>query len=140
MYFDPKLWTFTKGVRGRIAGTVVVGVLAAAVGIARLALLGWLLAQVFQGVPLTDLVYPFAGIALVMLLRGQLEYWRTMAAHKTAAIVQLHIRKALFDRIVDLGPAYMGLERTGAVITSMVDGVEQLETYFGRYRSFSWRR
>ena len=133
MYFDPKLWVFTKGVRGRIAWTVAIGVLAAAVGIARLALLGWLLAQVFQGVPLDDLLYPFVGVALVMLLRGNLEYWRTMAAHRTAAIVQLRIREALFDKIVDLGPAYMGLERTGAVITSLVDGVEQLETYFGRY-------
>jgi ATP-binding cassette subfamily C protein CydCD len=56
-----------------------------------------------------------------------------MAAHRTAAIVQLRIRETLFDKIVDLGPAYMGLERTGAVITSLVDGVEQLETYFGRY-------
>jgi ATP-binding cassette, subfamily C, bacterial CydCD len=133
MYFDPKLWVFTKGVRGRIAWTVAIGVVAATVGIARLALLGWLLARVFQGAPLTELHYPFAGVALVMLLRGQLEYWRTMAAHRTAAIVQRHIRAALFDKIVALGPAYMGLERTGAVITSMIDGVEQLETYFGRY-------
>ncbi|MEM9683104.1 MAG: ABC transporter ATP-binding protein, partial [Pseudomonadota bacterium] len=133
MYFDPRLWEFTRGVRGRIAWTVVIGIIAAAVGIARLALLGWLLAQVFRGVPLNDLIYPFVGIALVMVLRGQLEYWRNMAAHRTAAIVQLHIREKLFDKIVSLGPAYMGLERTGAVITSMVDGVEQLETYFGRY-------
>lgn len=133
MYFDPKLWTFTKGVRLRIAGTVAIGVLAAAVGIARLALLGWLLAQVFKGVPAGDLVPAFVGIALVMLVRGQLEYWRTMTAHRTAGIVQLHIREKLFDKIVDLGPAYMGLERTGAIITSLVDGVEQLETYFGRY-------
>ena len=80
MYFDPKLWIFTKGVRARIAWTVAIGIVAAAVGIARLALLGWLLAQVFKGAPLGDLVYPFAGIALVMLLRGNLEYWRTMAA------------------------------------------------------------
>ena len=34
MYFDPKLWIFTRGVRGRIAWTVVIGVVAAAVGIA----------------------------------------------------------------------------------------------------------
>ncbi len=133
MYFDPKLWIFTKGVRGRIAWTVAIGVLAAAVGIARLALLGWLLAHVFKGVPAADLVPAIAGIAVVMLVRGKLEYWKTMTAHRTAAIVQLRIRERLFDKIVELGPAYMGLERTGAVITSMVDGVEQLETYFGRY-------
>ena len=133
MYFDARLWQFTEGVRGRIAWTVVIGVLAAAVGVARLALLGWLLAQVFQGAPPTELIEPFAWVAGVMALRGLLEYWRIMVAHRTAAIVQLHIRKRLFDKIVELGPAYLGLERTGAVIASMVDGVEQLETYFGQY-------
>ena len=49
MYFDPRLWQFTKGVRLRIAGAVFVGLISAAVGIGRLALLGWLLAMVFQG-------------------------------------------------------------------------------------------
>ena len=53
MYFDTKLWQFTDGVRLRIAGAVLLGVAAAVVGIARLALLGWLLAQVFQGAPST---------------------------------------------------------------------------------------
>ncbi|MCG8544472.1 MAG: ABC transporter ATP-binding protein/permease, partial [Alphaproteobacteria bacterium] len=133
MYFDRRLWQFTKGVRLRIAGAVFIGVLAAAVGVARLALLGWLLAKVFQGAPFDTLIMPFAIVAGVMLLRGILEYYRNMVAHRTAAIVQLHIREQLYDKIVTLGPAYLGLERTGAVITSMVDGVEQLETYFGQY-------
>ncbi len=52
MYFDLRLWQFTKGVRSRIAGAVMIGLLAAALGIARLALLGWLLAKVFRGEPL----------------------------------------------------------------------------------------
>ncbi len=133
MYFDTRLWVFTKGVRGRIAWSVLIGILAAAVGVARLAMLGWLLAMVFQGTPLEDLLWPFASVAAVMVLRGGLEYVRIMIAHRTAAIVQLHIRKQLFDKMIELGPAYLGLERTGAVITSMVDGVEQLETYFGQY-------
>jgi ABC-type transport system involved in cytochrome bd biosynthesis fused ATPase/permease subunit len=133
MYFDPKLWAFTQGVRGRIAVTVAVGLLAAAVGIARLALLGWLLAQVFRGAALAELAGPFAGVALVMLVQGLLQYGRTMMAHRTAALVQRELRAVLFDKMAELGPAYMGLERTGAVITTMVDGVEQLETYFGRY-------
>ena len=44
MYFDRRLWQFTEGLRLRIAGAVVLGLLSAATGIARLALLGWLLA------------------------------------------------------------------------------------------------
>ena len=43
MYFDRRLWAFTRGVRARIAGTVVLGLFAVAAGIARLALFGWLL-------------------------------------------------------------------------------------------------
>ena len=70
MYFDPKLWPFTKGVRLRIASAVLVGLLAAAVGIGRLALLGWLLGQVWRGTPFDQLILPFCIVAAIMLLRG----------------------------------------------------------------------
>ena len=49
MFLDKRLWTFTEGLRWRIAGAASVGLLAALVGIGRLALLGWLLALVFAG-------------------------------------------------------------------------------------------
>ena len=96
MYFDRRLWGLTKGVRLRIAGAVAVGLLAAAAGVGRLALLGWLLALVFRGEPLEALTVPFAGVAGVMLLRGVLDYWRNMVAHRTAALVQLHLRQSLY--------------------------------------------
>jgi len=133
MYFDRRLWGFTRGVRLRIFGAVALGVLAVLLGIARLALLGWLIAQVFSGTTLQALVIPFAGVALVMIARGVLEYWRTMVAHNTAAIVQLHLRTVIFDQVTRLGPAYFGLERTGDAIVAMIEGVEQLEIYFGQY-------
>ncbi len=133
MYFDRRLWIFTEGQRWRIAGAVAIALVSAAVGIARLALLGWLLAKVFQGASAEALALPFALIAGVMVLRGGLEYWRTMLAHKTAALVQLEIRRRLYDKVIELGPAHFGLERTGDIIVSAIDGVEQLETYFGQY-------
>ena len=133
MYLDRRLWAFTEGVRLRIAWAVLIGMFAAAAGVARLALLGWLIAKIFQGAPVGDLMLPVAVVAAAMLLRGTLEYWRNMVAHETAAMVQLHIRRQLYDKVVALGPAHFGLTRTGDVILSMVDGVEQLETFFGRY-------
>ncbi len=39
----------------------------------------------------------------------------------------------MFDKIVALGPAWFGAERTGGVMLSMVDGVEQLQSFFGQY-------
>ena len=133
MYFDPRLWQFTKGVRLRIAGSTAVGLLAAIFGIGRLALLGWLLAKVFRSEPLQELIVPFGVVAGVMLVRGFLEYARNMAAHRTAALVQVNLRKILYEKVMELGPAHFGRQRTGEVILSIIDGVEQLETYFGRY-------
>tara|TARA_Y100001934_G_scaffold264419_1_gene341303 strand:- start:542 stop:4135 length:3594 start_codon:yes stop_codon:yes gene_type:complete len=133
MYIDKRLWAFTDGVRGRIALSVGIGLAAAIVGIARLALLGWLIAQVFAGKGLADLTGPIVLVAVVMVLRGGLEYVRVMVAHETAARVQITIRKAIYDKAVQLGPAWFGRERTGDVILSVVDGVEQLETYFGEF-------
>ena len=133
MFFDTRLWQFTRGVRLRIAATVAMGVFASLVGIGRLALLGWLLARVFAGDTFSELMVPFMLVAAVMMLRGWLEHTRAMVAHRTAAMVQLALRKRLYARVVTLGPSYFGLQRTGAVMISMIDGVEQLETYFGEY-------
>jgi ATP-binding cassette, subfamily B, bacterial len=133
LYFEQRLWGFTKAFRGRIFWAVCVGLASAAVGVARLALLGWLLAKVFAGEPAEALIGPFILVAAIMALRGFLEYGRNMIAHVTAAIVQMKLRKKMYAKVVELGPAHFGLQRTGDVIVSLVDGVEQLETYFGQY-------
>ncbi len=133
MYFDRQLWAFTVGVRRRMAVSVIVGLAAASVGIARLALLGWLIAMVFEGATFDELVGPIVLVAGVMFLRGGLEYIRVMVAHETAAQVQIAIRKKIYDKAVVLGPAWFGQQRTGDIVISVVDAVEQLETYFGEF-------
>ena len=56
-----------------------------------------------------------------------------MVAHRTAARVQEVLRLKLYDKITELGPAWFAGERTGGVMLSVVDGVEQLQTFFGQY-------
>ena len=70
MFFDKRLWAFTKGTRVAIAQAVVIGVLASISGIARLGLLGWLLAKVFRGELLSDLAIPALLVAIVMIVRA----------------------------------------------------------------------
>ena len=94
MYFDRRLWAFTRGVRLRIAGTVLLGLLAVGAGIGRLALFGWLLGRVIAGDPLRALVPLVALTAGAVLLRSALDYWRAMAAHQTVALVQSTLRQA----------------------------------------------
>ncbi len=133
MYFDFQLWRMTEGLRGRIVLAVVLGLFALAAGIARFAFLGWLLALMFQGAPFSQLTLPLAGIAFAIIVRALLEHARTMVAHRTAARVQETLRGHLYDKIVTLGPGWFAGERTGGVMLSMVDGVEQLQTFFGQY-------
>jgi ATP-binding cassette, subfamily B, bacterial len=133
MYLDRRLWGFTHGVRLRIAWAAVVGLVAVGVGIVRLALLGWLLARVLGGAP-AGALWPLLGLTIAATaVRAGLEYYRNMLAHGTAGRVQATLRRAIYDRVTALGPGYFTGARTGEVILSMVEGIQQLETYFGQY-------
>ena len=70
MHFEPKLWVFTEGVRWRIAGAVAIGLAAVGLGIARLALLGWLISRVYAGDDLSQLAGPIALVAVAMARDG----------------------------------------------------------------------
>ena len=72
MYLDPRLWALTRGVRLRIAATLIVGLVTVGAGIARLALLGWLLSRVFARDPFRALVVPALWTLGAILLRGGL--------------------------------------------------------------------
>ena len=75
MHFETRLWPFTEGVRLRILWAVLVGLVAVAFGVARLALLGWLIGAVFAAaagwaVRAGPLFYP------VLSLYGVHLYWQ----------------------------------------------------------------
>src|ERR687891_1804206 len=133
MSLNPRLWDLTHGVRLRIAATVLVGLAAVAAGIARLVLLGWLLARVLAGESFATLLPAVALTAAAVVLRSALDYARTMMAHHTAARVQTHLRQILYGHILTLGPAHFSGARTAEVMLSLVEGVQQLEVYFGQY-------
>ncbi len=133
MYFDLRLWQLTRGMRWRIVATVLMGLLAAVVGVARFVFLGSLIALVYRGAPAAALIWPAAAVAAVVLIRAYLEHERTMVAHRTAARVQEVLRLKLYDKVAELGPAWFAGERTGGVMLSVVDGVEQLQSFFGQY-------
>jgi ATP-binding cassette subfamily C protein CydCD len=133
MYLEPRLWALTRGVRTRIAATVLVGLAAVAVGIARLVLLGGLLARVLGGESLASLTGVIVLTAAAVVLRSLLDEARALMAHHTAARVQTRLRQNLYDHTVALGPAHFSGARTAEVMLSLVEGIQQLETYFGQY-------
>jgi ATP-binding cassette, subfamily B, bacterial len=133
MYFDRRLWALTRGLRGSIALAILLGLVASVVGIARFAILGVLLSHVFKGGGFFAIAIPAVGVGVAVLLRGSIEHHRAMVSHKTATKVQEELRGRLYDKIAELGPAWFAGERTGGVMLSIVDGVEQLQSFFGQY-------
>ena len=133
MTFSWDLWRFTDGVRLRIALAVVLGLLAVTAGVARLALLGWMAARIFEGESFSSLAPLIIAAAVITLARSGFLYAKEELANGTAVQVQFRLRQRLFNRVMALGPAHFDRQRTGDVTVGVVEGVEQLETYFGQY-------
>jgi ATP-binding cassette, subfamily C, bacterial CydCD len=133
VYLDRALLGFTVGVRSRVVAAAALGLVGVVLGIARLALLGWLLGRVLAGAGLSALALPMAAVVVVIAARAFVEYARAMLAHHTAFRVQARLRQHLYDHLMRLGPAYLTHQRTGPVATSMIEGVQQLEVYFGQF-------
>jgi ATP-binding cassette subfamily C protein CydCD len=133
MYFNSRLWRFTAGFRLRLFLGVAFGLLTAAAGVSRLAMSGYAVALVFQGEPMSKVSFAILGVALSILARGVFQYVKEMMGHRTALGIQVGLRRSLFARALELGPAALARRRTGDVLISLVEGVEQLESYFGEY-------
>lgn len=133
MYLDATLWALTKGFRPRLFFCALVGLLSLAAGIARFALLGLFLARCFVGTTGLALWAPLVGALIAVLARAALEHALNCVANRNAAAIQALLRARLYDRLIDLGPAWVSGERTGSVAMTVVDGVEQLQVFFGRY-------
>ena len=72
MHLELRLWQFTRGVRSRIFYSMIIGLLSSGFGVARLALLGWLIGKVFNGAIVMDLLIPSIAIITVMIMSKSL--------------------------------------------------------------------
>ena len=133
MYFSPRLFSMTVGFRQRIALSALLGLLAMTVGIARLAISGVVLARLFQGATLSDVVGLLVVVGALIFVRGFLQYLRDIISDRTANDIKVVLRRRLYDHALALGPGHFDQRRTGDVLVFLVDGVESLEAFFGHF-------
>jgi ATP-binding cassette, subfamily B, bacterial len=136
MHFDRRLFEMTgwaPGVRVRIAVSTLFGILAVAASIGRLILTAVALYSVFQGEPFSSIIWYFPGIAGLILLRSFLEYLRDEIADTSAAKMKVLVRQRVYDHVLTLGAGHFDQRRTGDAVNALVEGVERLEVFFGRY-------
>lgn len=127
-----KVWASYAGIWPKLA--VGFGVLA---GILLIAQAWWLAsilnAVLFEHAQLADLLTWFASLLLIFCLRAAFTWAVDQAAFQGALQVKLQVRELLYSKVQSLGPAWLSEERSGAVMSTLSDGVEQLEAYYARY-------
>jgi ATP-binding cassette subfamily C protein CydD len=98
----------------------------------------WLLASTVNAVVFQQATLPVVmpwlwGMLVIFLLRAGLAWASEQAAFHAAAQVKLAIRTQLYQKVQQLGPAWLSNERSGDIINTLSDGVEALEAYYARY-------
>ena len=133
MYFSLRLFGMTEGFRLRIVLAALAGLLAVGAGIARLAISGVVIARVFQGAALSTLIAPLSAVVVLILVRALFQYFRDLISDQTAGEIKIRLRQRLYRHALALGPGHFDQRRTGDVLMFLVDGVENLEAFFGQY-------
>ena len=75
----------------------------------------------------------FFFMAAIVLVRAVLAWGREAAGFRAGSGVRRAVRAAVLDRIVALGPAYTGRQRTGALSSTAMEQVEGLHDFFAHY-------
>ncbi len=85
-----------------------------------------------QGNSLSWALYLLLGTAATA---GRLLFTRLAGreSFQSSAAVKEVLRRRIYEKLLALGPAYRTKVRTGEVVQETVEGVEQLETFFGGY-------
>jgi len=103
-----------------------------------LILQAWLLASIIDAVifeksSLTDVLSWLIYMLGVFIIRALLNWASEITAFKAAAQVKLSLRSQLHQHLLSMGPIAIDQERSGEMITTLVDGIEALEGYYARY-------
>lgn len=133
MVLDRGLLGLARPALGPLGATSVLGLAISATYAAQAWLLAAWLATLLGAGPPAKHAALLVALVSVSLLRALLVWWREGLTARAAQSVKQSLRTRLFERLVELGPGPLLRTRTGAEQAALVDGVEALEAYVGRY-------
>ncbi len=133
MMIHRRIVGLTAGVRRLLALAVAVGLAISATWVAQGVLVALIVRRILEGGGWTAIAGFVAAVAGLTLLRAALIFAREVLAKQVSAAVKTRLRRRLFARLLLLGPGYLEHTETGRVQSTLVDGVEALESYVGYY-------
>ena len=117
-----------------IAGNVACQWAALAANIAMMAAVAHLLQSVYQGTAGTDrLLLTAAVTAGAVAVRFACNLLSSRMGYLSSKAVKKTLRERIYRKLLRLGASYKEQANTSEVVQVAVEGVDQLETYFGQY-------
>ena len=103
-------------------------------GIGAMAALSFMVQRLYEGdYGYGALLWPSLGIAASLAVRSICTAVSTDAAFMAGSRVKQSLRERIYRQLINLGPAYHRHVSTAETVQLSGEGVEQLESYFGRY-------
>ncbi len=134
MMIDKRLVGMVPGSKKYIVGNVVLMWCSLAANIVMMSGIAVLLQKLFLGTAAMRDVWIFAGlVAAVNLLRYFFTTGAARMGYLSAKAVKRTLREQIYKKLLKLGAAYKAELQTSEIVQVAVEGVEQLETYFGAY-------
>ena len=133
MMIHRRIVGLTVGVRRLLVLSVTLGLAISATWVAQGVLIALIVRRILDGGGWTAIFGFVVAVAGLTLLRAALIFAREVLAKQVAAVVKTKLRRRLFAQLLLLGPGYLEHTETGKVQSTLVDGVEALESYVGYY-------
>lgn len=95
---------------------------------------GYLMEHIFYGTVIKEeLIRTFVIMAAVIGIRYICDKMVSRSSYLASADVKHILREQIYEKLLRLGASYKEQTATSEVVQISTEGVEQLETYFGRY-------
>ena len=85
------------------------------------------------GANIADVLFQMKALFGIILFRAIVLFGSEITALDLAIQIKAHLREMVIKHIYDLGPAYTSRERTGELVSTAMEGIEALESYFSQY-------
>jgi ATP-binding cassette subfamily C protein CydCD len=129
-----RLLHLARDVRLPLAGTAACGLLAGLLAIASAWELSGAVEAAFLGSrTLGEVAAALRLVMLLAVLRALLAWAGEVSAGALAVRIKNELRRRLFEKLLQLGPAYTRGERAGELAAAGAEGIEALDAYFGQY-------
>lgn len=131
---DPRLLRYARATRFFLVAVVALGAVGAGLVIAQAMLIAEVVVGAFQhGRSPAELSTPLLLLVAVSVGRALVAWLTERAAHRASAAVKSELRGRLLERAAELGPEWLGGQRTGSLVNLATRGVDALDDYFSRY-------